>query len=128
MGKILIFLVLVLTIAGGWWYFSSSKMTGTTNTTTVSTTTKTSDVVTGKTITIKDFKYAPNSLTVKAGEKVTVVNSDSAGHSVTADDGSFDSGIVTNGTPGSFTAPTKPGTYAFHCTPHPSITGTLVVE
>lgn len=130
MGKILIFVVLVLAIVGGWWYFNNSKisMTGTTKPTTVTTTTKTADVVSGKTIQIKDFKYAPGTLTVKAGEKVTVVNMDSAGHSVTADGGSFDSGMVSSGTPGSFMAPTTPGTYAFHCIPHPSITGTLVVE
>lgn len=130
MSKILIFIVLVLAIVGGWWYFSGSKttMTDKANPATVTTTTKTDGMVSGKTIEIKDFKYAPGTLTVKAGEKVNVTNMDSAGHSVTADDGSFDSGIVSSGTPGTFTAPTKPGTYAFHCIPHPSIVGTLVVE
>ena len=81
------------------------------------------------TVTIKDFAYTPATLTVKAGEKFTVKNLDLAGHSVTSDDGtSFDTGVLSKDQSMTLTAPTKPGTYKFHCTPHPSITGTLVVE
>jgi plastocyanin len=42
-------------------------------------------------IAMQGNKYAPRDLTVRVGEAVTWMNNDSAGHSVTADDGSFDS-------------------------------------
>lgn len=66
-------------------------------------------------------------LTVAPGATVTVVNSDSAEHSVTADtDKAFDVDVDGKGT-ATFTAPTKPGTYAYHCSYHPSMHGELVV-
>ncbi len=81
----------------------------------------------GDTITIKNFDFG-QALTVKAGQKISVINQDSAPHTVTADDGkSFDAPAAANGGTGSFTAPTKPGTYPFHCTIHPMMHGTLTV-
>ncbi len=121
MGKILIIIGIILAAGFGWWYFKNSA-------TKVAVTPTTQNEVAGKTLEIKDFKYSPATLTVKAGEKITVIDRDESGHSVTADDGSFDSGVLTKDVPGSITAPTKPGTYTFHCVPHPSIQGTLVVE
>lgn len=80
-------------------------------------------------IEIKNFKYSPAELKVKPGEKITVINRDIAGHSVTSDKpGLFESGVLGKDKPGSITAPSVPGTYKFHCTPHPSIVGSLVVE
>lgn len=80
-------------------------------------------------IEIKDFKYSPTTLRVKSGEKITVTNRDVAGHSVTSNtEGLFDSGVLGKDKSGSITAPNQPGTYPFHCTPHPNITGVLVVE
>ncbi len=46
---------------------------------------------------------------------------------VTADDTSFDSGLIENGQVWRYTF-TRPGTYAFHCTPHPFMKGTVVVK
>jgi plastocyanin len=80
------------------------------------------------TITIKDFAYG-EPLTVAAGATVTVTNMDSAAHTVTADEGSaFDTEVKGGGGTASFVAPTKPGTYAYHCTFHPGMHGTLVVK
>jgi plastocyanin len=59
---------------------------------------------------------------------VTVVNSDGAEHSVTADSGSaFNVEVDGKGT-ATFTAPTQPGTYAYRCTYHPSMHGQLIVQ
>jgi len=81
---------------------------------------------TAATITIKGFAFgAP--LTVTPGQKVEVVNQDSAPHTVTADDGSFDASAAPSGGTGSFTAPATPGSYAFHCSVHPNMHGTLTV-
>lgn len=76
---------------------------------------------------IKNFQYS-GKLTVKAGEKVSVVNDDSTPHTVTATGGKlFDSGSIDGGGTGSFTAPSKPGKYPFGCTFHPNMSGMLVV-
>ncbi|WP_234021143.1 cupredoxin domain-containing protein [Streptomyces sp. 142MFCol3.1] len=80
-------------------------------------------------ITIKNFAFSPATSTVKAGEKVTVVNEDSAAHTVTASEGgAFDTGSIASGKSVSFTAPSKAGSYAFICTFHPNMKGTLTVR
>lgn len=78
-------------------------------------------------ITIQGFAFgAP--LTVRPGTKITVVNRDRAGHTVTADDGmSFNVAVASGGASATFSAPSAPGTYKFHCSIHPSIHGSLVV-
>lgn len=79
-------------------------------------------------ITIKDFGYG-EPITVAPGATVMVTNMDSARHTVTADEGSaFDVDVQGSGGTGTFTAPTKPGTYAYHCTFHPGMQGTLTVK
>ena len=46
-------------------------------------------------MTISGFKFAPTSVTVQPGAKVTVTNNDSTAHTATADDGnSFDTGTA----------------------------------
>lgn len=80
-------------------------------------------------ITISNFAYG-GQLTVKPGQKVTVTNNDSVAHTVTDKKTHlFDTGNVDgNGGTGTFTAPTKPGTYSFGCTYHPQMAGTLTVK
>jgi plastocyanin len=64
---------------------------------------------------------------IKAGGRVRWVNDDQLQHTVTADDGSFDSGPVEPGR--SFERVfDRPGEFAYHCTPHPFMTGRIVVE
>ncbi len=75
--------------------------------------------------TIKAYKFP--AFTASPGQELTLVDGDSEPHTVTADDGSFDSGSFDNTAPGTLVAPTKPGTYAVHCTVHPSMHGTLTV-
>lgn len=79
-------------------------------------------------ITIKDFGYgAP--LTVAPGTIVTVTNMDSAGHTVTADQGqAFDVDVRGSGGTATFTAPSAPGSYPYFCTYHPNMRGTLIVK
>jgi plastocyanin len=80
---------------------------------------------TGTKIVIKDYDYVPKRLTVKAGA-VTVENDDGTEHSVTADDESFDTGRFSSGS--ETLDVTKPGTYTYHCSVHPFMTGTIDVE
>ncbi|MBT2534329.1 cupredoxin domain-containing protein [Arthrobacter sp. ISL-48] len=79
------------------------------------------------TVTISGFAYqVPAS--VKPGATVTVVNKDSAPHTVTAKDkGGFDV-EVDAGKTATFTAPAEAGEYGIICTFHPKMSGTLVVK
>jgi plastocyanin len=76
---------------------------------------------------IAGFAFSPNSITVSVGDTVTWSNSDAQNHTATANDGSFDTGIVSSGSPKSVTFSTA-GTFAYHCKIHPSMTATVVVE
>ena len=78
-------------------------------------------------IEIADFSFG-QPRTVAVGGVVQVSNADAEAHTLTAEDGTFDTGSVDEGTVVSFTAPTVPGTYSFYCDIHPSMTGSLVVE
>lgn len=76
-------------------------------------------------VTIQDFAFTTPS-SVSPGARVTVHNMDGTAHTVTADSGSaFDDQAAPGNS--SFTAPTQPGSYPFHCTIHPEMHGVLVV-
>ncbi len=79
------------------------------------------------TITIKDYKYTVPS-SVKPGQKISVKNEDSQAHTVTTDSGSDFNDNAPAGSTTSFTAPSKAGSYKFHCTFHSNMHGTLVVK
>jgi plastocyanin len=77
---------------------------------------------------IQDFAYEPATLEIEAGTLVVWTNEDPAAHTVTADDRrSFDSGLLASGGRWSFRFD-QPGSYAFHCEPHPYMQGTVVVR
>src|ERR1700704_2135130 len=63
---------------------------------------------------------------VPVGGTITWSNQGSQGHSVTAGDGSFDSGIVAPGASARIQFDT-PGIYAYACTPHPWMMGSVMV-
>lgn len=78
-------------------------------------------------VSIRDFAFSPRTVEVRAGDTVTWTNRDSVAHTATARNGSFDTGLLGEGESGSvrFTAA---GTYRYLCTPHPEMTGTVVVR
>jgi plastocyanin len=76
---------------------------------------------------IKDYTYTPATLTIAAGTTVTWTNDDSVPHTVTASDGSFDSGNLNPGQSFSFTFST-PGSYPYVCQYHAGMQGTIVVQ
>jgi predicted lipoprotein with Yx(FWY)xxD motif/plastocyanin len=85
-----------------------------------------SDGALGAQATIVDFDFSPASITVGVGGTVTWKNTGTRNHTVTADDGSFDSGSLASGA--TFTETfTKAGSYTYHCSIHPSMTATVVV-
>jgi amicyanin len=78
-------------------------------------------------VTIADFNFSPASITIDVGDTVTWNNSGPTPHSATANDGSFDTGILKRGQSGSHTF-NEAGTYSYICTPHPYMKGTVVVQ
>jgi plastocyanin len=82
----------------------------------------------GSEIVISNFAYTVPA-SVSAGQQLTIINNDSANHTVTADENNlFDIRISGGGGTESFTAPTTPGAYAFHCKYHPNMHGSLTVQ
>src|SRR5699024_10355363 len=78
-------------------------------------------------ITIDDYSYG-EPITVAPGEQITVRNDDKVKHTVTSDeDDLFDAKVDRNATT-TFSAPTQPGTYDYHCTYHSNMHGTLIVQ
>src|SRR5690348_1171129 len=77
-------------------------------------------------VSIQNFAFSPGTIQVSAGTTVTWTNNDQTTHTVTADDGSFDSGDVAPGGTFSMTF-TTPGTFAYHCKIHPFMTASIVV-
>jgi plastocyanin len=81
-------------------------------------------------IAIKDFAFTPAILTVAPGTTVTWTNLDGAAHAIASDAGSplsFASGSLAQGASYQFTL-SQPGTYTYHCSIHPSMKGTIVVQ
>ncbi|HLY64223.1 MAG TPA: cupredoxin domain-containing protein [Chloroflexota bacterium] len=76
---------------------------------------------------VQDFSFAPPTLTVNLGTQLTWTNFGPSNHTVTANDGSFDSGILLPNAKFTFTLST-PGTLAYHCSIHPTMQGTLIVR
>ena len=81
----------------------------------------------GDAVTIQNFAFGPASLSVAAGTTVTWTNSDTAPHTATADDGSFDSSSIAPGASFSQAFDTA-GTFAYHCSIHPNMTATIEVK
>jgi plastocyanin len=77
-------------------------------------------------VAIKDFAFNPASTSVPTGSKVTWTNSDTTAHTVTFDEGSADSGNLAPGATFDQTFATA-GTFAYHCTIHSQMKGTVTV-
>jgi plastocyanin len=76
---------------------------------------------------IRAMQFMQDRIEVAAGTTIRWTNNDQLQHTVTANDGSWDSGLINPGGTWSHTF-TQPGEYAFHCTPHPFMKGVIVVR
>lgn len=84
------------------------------------------DAARAEKVSIVEFTYDPDPVVIEEGGKVTWINRDSAPHTATADDGSFDTGTIA---PGKLKSESfkQPGTYAYFCEVHPDMHGTIEV-
>jgi plastocyanin len=78
-------------------------------------------------ITIKDYGFK-GPASVKPGASITIKNEDTVNHTVTADSGGAFDVTVNAGSSAKLTAPSKPGSYPYHCSFHAEMHGTLVVK
>src|SRR5919201_736867 len=78
-------------------------------------------------VTIADFSFAPATITINQGDSVTWNNNGPTPHSATANDGSFDTGILKKGQSGSHTF-NQAGTFSYYFNPHPFMKASIVVQ
>jgi plastocyanin len=78
-------------------------------------------------ITIKDFAFAPVMATAKVGDTISVTDADDVTHTLTADDGSFDTGKLPKGADHPITLDSA-GTFTYHCEIHSYMKGTIEVS
>lgn len=78
-------------------------------------------------IDIVDFAFNPATLTVATGASVTWKNGDGVAHSIRSKDAAFDEQRMESGATAMVTF-SKPGSYAYVCGIHNSMTGTIVVQ
>ena len=76
---------------------------------------------------IDNFSFGPMTITVAVGTTVTWTNRDDIPHTVVSTDGVFKSKVMDTDEKFSFTF-TKAGTFAYFCSIHPKMTGTVVVQ
>jgi len=116
---------------------SSSNKSSSTNSTTATSSAgttsggPTSTAASGGTdsITIQNFKFNPDPLSVKQGAKITVaILDDGVPHSVTADDGSYDTGIFQKSNGPKTITVSKSGAIHYHCQVHSFMKGTITVS
>jgi plastocyanin len=80
------------------------------------------------TITIKDFKFLPATITVNVGDTIVWKNEDLAPHTATSKGkNAFDSGNLDSGASWSYVVKKK-GTYSYYCAYHLNMKGKLVVR
>lgn len=112
-------IVIVLLAAVGYFvytqsYKSSSQPSGS------------SAAVSTNSVNISNFSFDPPQITVRANSTITFSNKDGVTHTVTADKGTFDQEI-TAGKTVTLTI-SDPGTYTYHCSVHPAMKGTIIVQ
>jgi plastocyanin len=80
-------------------------------------------------VTIDQHMFMPATIIIHPGEKVTWMNKDSDVHNVTSDDGgkSFHTPLLDTGESASLSF-IAPGTFGYHCSVHPDMTGTIIVK
>ena len=79
------------------------------------------------TVKIYDFGFDSPQITIQTGQSVTFINTGKIGHTATASEGSFDTGLLQAGQSATVTF-NNPGKFAYYCQPHPFMKGVIQVE
>lgn len=118
--KIIVGVVLVAIVIGGLFFFMQKQPANQ-----PSTTQQPQTKAEANKITIQNFAFNPETLTVKQETKVTWTNQDAATHKIKSD--TFNSPDLNQGDKFEFTF-NKKGSFDYSCSIHPSMAGKIVVE
>jgi plastocyanin len=77
-------------------------------------------------VTVDNFSFHPDKLTVKSGTTIVFRNRDDIPHTIASAGGAFHSGALDTDDTFSFTFET-PGAFPYFCSLHPKMTGEIVV-
>src|SRR6185295_7116462 len=72
--------------------------------------------------------YAPNPVSMRVGQTIAWRNADSITHTATQDSGGFNTGSVVAGDTSAAAMMSTAGTFTYHCTIHPGMIGTVIVQ
>jgi len=78
-------------------------------------------------VAIANMTFGPGTLTVAKGTTVKFTNDDTMTHTATSDNGAWDTGNIAYGGSKVITFATA-GTFPYHCTQHPSMKATIIVQ
>jgi plastocyanin len=76
---------------------------------------------------IVDFAFAPATLTIAKGDRISFINKDAVGHTATADDESFDTKMLDQDEAAEIVFDAT-GEFGYYCLPHPGMRGTIIVQ
>ena len=76
---------------------------------------------------IENFTFTPADVTAAVGETITWTNEDSVAHTVTLDNHACDTGNIGQGKSASLVFDAA-GTYPYHCSIHPNMTGKITIQ
>jgi plastocyanin len=79
------------------------------------------------TVNIQNFAFDPPEVTAAVGETIGWTNADSAPHTATPDDGGCDTGNIAQNASAGLVFDAA-GTYTYHCSVHPNMTGTITIQ
>lgn len=82
--------------------------------------------VTNHVVVIKNMRFSPADLTIKAGDTVTWRNEDDTAHSAWDLNDVFDTGLLLPGQSAALTF-SAAGTFSYRCRPHRSMRGTITI-
>jgi len=125
--KPLIIILIVVLVGVGAYYFLSNQPGGRTPPAAPPAATPGATAVSSNAVSIQDFSFSPKVIRVKQGTKVVWKNSDIVSHTVTSDSNAFSSPLLGQAKTFEYTFAAK-GEYSYHCTPHPRMKGTVIVE
>jgi plastocyanin len=82
----------------------------------------------GTQVEIRNFAFAPNTMTVAVGTRVVWTNRDEEPHVITSAGKQFASSPALDTSDTYAVTFSKPGTYAYYCSIHPMMVGTIIVQ
>ncbi|WP_266181193.1 cupredoxin domain-containing protein [Dyella humicola] len=77
---------------------------------------------------IRNFAFAPHTLTVPVGTRVVWTNRDDEPHLITSAGAMFAPSKALDTSDSYAVTFAKPGTYAYYCSIHPMMVGTIIVQ